>query len=162
MNWLDIVILIMIVISAVSGFASGLIKSVFSLAGLIVGIVLAGRYYVGFSNQLGFIPGDSGPRIAAFIIIFLAVMLVATLLGIILTKIISAIMLGWLNRIGGAVLGIVLGAFFAASLLAIWVQVGSPGDFMNDSKLAPILLDKLPFILGLLPPEFNNVQQFFQ
>ncbi len=162
MNWLDIVILIIILASAVSGFVSGLIKSVFSLVGLIVGIVLAGRYYVAFSSNLGFIPGDSGPRIGAFIIIFLAVMLVATLLGIILTKIISAIMLGWLNRIGGAALGVVLGAFFAASLLAIWIQVGSPGDFMTDSKLAPILLDKLPLVLGLLPPEFNNVQQFFQ
>jgi membrane protein required for colicin V production len=162
MNWLDIVILIIIIISAVSGFVSGLIKSVFSLVGLIVGIVLAGRYYVAFSSHLGFIPGDSGPRIGAFIIIFLAVMLIATLLGVILTKIISAIMLGWLNRIGGAVLGIVLGAFFAASLLAIWIQVGNPGDYMSASKLAPILLDKLPLVLGLLPPEFNSVQQFFQ
>jgi len=162
MNWLDIVILIIIVFSAVSGFASGLIKSILSLAGLIVGIILAGRYYVAFSSQVGFIPGDSGPKIAAFVIIFLAVMLIAMLLGVILTKIISAIMLGWLNRLGGAVLGIVLGAFFAASLLAIWVQVGNPGDFMTASKLAPILLDKLPFVLGLLPPEFNSVQNIFQ
>ena len=162
MNWLDIVILIIILISAISGFASGLIKSVFSLVGLILGVVLAGRFYVALSANLGFIPGDSGPRIGAFIIIFLAVTLVAMLLGMIFTKIISAVMLGWLNRLGGAALGIILGAFFAASLLAIWVKVGSPGDFMTASKLAPILLDKLPFVLGLLPSEFNSVRHFFQ
>ncbi len=162
MNWLDIVILIIIIISAISGFVSGLIKTVFSLVGLIVGVVLAGHFYVALSSHLGFIPGDSGPRIGAFIIIFLAVMLVAMLLGIIFTKLISAVMLGWINRLGGAVLGIFLGAIFAASILAIWVKVASPGDIVITSKLAPILLDKLPFVLGLLPSEFNSVRQFFQ
>jgi membrane protein required for colicin V production len=162
MNWLDIVILIILIISAVSGFASGLIKSVFSLVGLIVGVVLAGRLYVGFSSYLSFIPGNNGPRIAAFIIIFLVVMLVATLLGILLTKLISFVMLGWINRIGGAALGIFLGAIFISAILAIWVKIANPGDVVVSSKIASVLLDKFPIVLGLLPSEFNSIRGFFQ
>jgi membrane protein required for colicin V production len=162
MNWLDIVIIIILVISAISGFASGLIKTVFSLAGLILGVFLAGKFYVNLSGALGFIPGDNGPRIAAFIIIFLVVMLVATILGIVLTKLISAVMLGWINRIGGAVLGLLLGAVFAAAILAILVKVASPGDDLTSSKLASFLVDKLPFITGLLPSEFDSIRGFFQ
>ena len=162
MNWLDIVILVLLVISAIGGFATGLIKTVFSLVGLIVGVVLAGHFYVGFSNYLTFIPGDNGPRVAAFIIIFLIVMIVAALLGILLTKIVSAIMLGWVNRLGGAVLGVILGAFFVAAILAVWVKFANPGDAITNSKIASVLLDKLPFILGLLPSEFDSVRQFFQ
>jgi membrane protein required for colicin V production len=162
MNWLDIVIIVILVISAVSGFISGLIKTVFSLVGLILGVFLAGKFYVGLSGSLDFIPGDNGSRIAAFIIIFLVVMLIATLLGIILTKLISAVMLGWINRLGGAVLGLFLGAVFAASILAILVKVTGPGDVLTSSKLASVLLDKLPFIMGLLPSEFNSVRDFFK
>jgi len=162
MNWLDIVIIIVLVITAISGFVNGLIKMVFSLAGLIVGVILAGRFYVALADHLGFIPGDNAPRIVAFIIIFLVVMLVATLLGALLTKIISASLLNWVNRLGGVVLGVILGAIFVASILAVWVKVADGGDAVTASKIASVMLDKLPFILSLLPSEFNSVNQFFQ
>jgi membrane protein required for colicin V production len=162
MNWLDIGILVFLVISAIGGFATGLIKTVFSLAGLIVGIALAGRMYEWLSGYLGFIPGDSGPRIAAFIIIFLAVMIIASVLGAILTKVISFIMLGWINRLAGAVLGVFLGATFIAAILAVILNFANPGDVITDSKLASLFLDKLPFVLGLLPSDFDSVRQFFQ
>ena len=159
MNWLDILILVTLIISAIGGLITGLIKTIFSLVGLILGVVLAGRFYVDFAGVLGFLPGDRAPRIAAVIIILLAVMLAAALLGILLTKVISAVKLGWLNRMGGAVLGIFLGAIFVASLLVIWVKVASP-DVVANSKIAVVLLDKLPFIMGLLPSEFDAMESY--
>ncbi len=162
MNWLDIVLLVILIVSAIGGFANGLVKEIFSLVGLILGVVLAGRFYVNLGGVLGFLPGDNTPRIAAFIIILLVVLLAAALLGILLTKLITAIKLGWLNRLGGVVLGTFLGAILAASLLAVWVQVASPGDIVSNSKIAVVLLDKLPFIMGLLPPEFNSISNYFQ
>ena len=162
MNWLDIVLLVILIVSAIGGFANGLVKEIFSLVGLILGVVLAGRFYVNLGGVLGFLPGDNTPRIAAFIIILLVVLLAAALLGILLTKLITAIKLGWLNRLGGVVLGTFLGAILAASLLAVWVQVANPGDIVSNSKIAVVLLDKLPFIMGLLPPEFNSISNYFQ
>lgn len=162
MNWIDIVILAVLIACTICGIAIGLIKSIFSLAGLILGVILAGQFYVSFASVLSFLPGDIAPRIAAFIIIFLAVMLIATLLGILLTKLISAVMLGWINRLGGAVIGTLLGAIFVAAILAIWVKVVGPGNILVTSKLAPILLDKLPLILGLLPSDFKSIRDFFR
>jgi membrane protein required for colicin V production len=161
MNWLDFVILVVLAIGSISGLVSGLIKMVFSLVGLVLGVVLAGRLYVPFSAYLTFIPDDAGPRIAAFIIIFLVVMLIATLLGILLTKLISLVLLGWLNRLGGALLGLFMGAVFIAAILTIWVKFVGPGEAVISSRIAGILLDKLPFVLGLLPSEFNSIRQFF-
>ena len=162
MNWLDIVLLVIMVISAVGGFITGLIKAIFSLVGLILGVVLAGRFYINLAGVLSFLPGSNTPRIVAFIIILLVVMLIFALLGNILTKVISAIKLGWLNRLGGGVFGIFEGAILAAALLTIWIKVADPGDVVSNSKIAVVLLDKLPFIFGLLPSEFNSIQYYFQ
>jgi membrane protein required for colicin V production len=162
MNWLDIVIIILLIISAISGLISGFIKSAFSLAGLLGGIFLAGRYYVAFSGLFGFINNDNTARIVAFIIIFVAVMIVATILGIVFTKIISAVLLGWINRLLGAALGVLLGAIFIGALLAILVKYTGSNSIITDSAMASFLLDRVPLVLALLPPEFNSVQQFFK
>ncbi len=56
MNWLDIVILVVVVIPVFLGLRIGIIKAVLSLTGLIVGIILAGQFYEPLSEQLSFIP----------------------------------------------------------------------------------------------------------
>jgi membrane protein required for colicin V production len=75
---------------------------------------------------------------------------------------ISLVMLGWINRLGGAALGVFLGALFVAAILAIWVKFASPGEIIYNSKIAPVLLNKLPFVLGLLPSDFKSVRDFFK
>ena len=161
MNWLDIIIIILLIGSMIGGFIFGLIKTVFSLAGLIVGVILAGHYYGPLSDYLAFVPTQKGPPVAAFIIIFLAVMIIAALLGFLLSKLISAVLLGWLNRLGGAILGLILGSIFIAAFLVIIAKVADGAGFLNESAIAPVLLDSIPLILVFLPPEFDKVHQFF-
>ena len=160
MNWLDIVIIVVIAISVFNGLRTGLIKMLFSVAGIIVGIILAGRFADDFAGVLTFIP-DDWSKIAAFAIILIAVMVVAWILGTVLSKLISLVLLGWVNRIAGAVLGLFVGAFFMGAILSIWVNYLGPGDAVAGSALANFLLDKFPIALGLLPSEFDPVRNFF-
>ncbi len=162
MNWLDIVLAILLVFSIIGGIANGLIKSVFSLAGLIVGVVLAGRFYASLGDHLGFISSEKAAHIVAFILIFLVVVIIASILGAVFTKIISDIMLGWVNRLGGAVFGLFTGALFLAAILAIWAKYSPDNSSISGSYLASILLDRFPLVLNLLPPEFDIVRNFFQ
>jgi membrane protein required for colicin V production len=161
MNWLDIVILIALAISIFSGLKSGLIKSLFSLVGLIVGVVLAGRFYVTLGDHLGFIHSANAAHIVAFICIFLIVIIIAAILGSIITKVISLILLGWLNRLAGAVFGLIFGMIIVGAILAIWVKYGGPVSIISGSGLASFLLDKFPLVLGLLPQEFDSVKSYF-
>ncbi len=162
MNWLDIVIIVLLLISAVGGLFNGLIKSVFSLVGLIVGVVLAGRFYTGLAGLLRFIPDENIARIVAFIIIFLVIIIIAAILGVILTKLVSTMLLGWLNRLGGAVFGVLIGAVFIAAILVIWVKYLGANSVISGSGIAHILVDGFPLVLALLPKEFDIVRQFFQ
>jgi membrane protein required for colicin V production len=162
MNWLDIIIIIILIVSAIGGLSTGLIKSLFTLAGLIAGVVLAGHFYVSFSQLFGFVNNETGARIIAFIIIFLLVMIVATILGVIFTNLVSAVLLGWLNRLLGAVLGVIIGAIFIAAILAIIVKMAGPNSVITGSFIAQFLLDRFPVVLGLLPPGFDMIRRFFK
>lgn len=162
MNWLDIVIIMVIAVFTFLGLRTGLIRAVLSLAGLIVGIVLAGRYYVTFSEQLSFISQANVAKIVAFIIILVGVLIIARVLAWLLKRITSLLMLGWVNRIGGAVFGLVLGALFCAALLATWIKYMGIVDTIVDSRLAIVLLDQLPMVLTLLPEEFDAIRSFFR
>jgi membrane protein required for colicin V production len=159
MNWLDIVIIIALLVVVFGGLKNGLIKGVVILAGLIVGIVLAGQYYKPFAEILPF--GQEGwVDIAAFVIILLAVMVVAMIAARLLRGVLKVIMLGWLDQLGGAVFGLIMAAFSWGAILAIWVQFLGPNDIVSGSVLAGFLLDIFPFILALLPEEFNAITEF--
>ena len=162
MNWLDIVILIVIVVSAFLGVRFGLIKTAFSLAGLIVGVILAGRFYIPFSEQLTFISQDSLARIVAFALILIGVMIAAFMLSAVLKWLTSRLLLGWVDRLGGAVLGLLAGAIFCGALLVLAGKFANFGGAIADSTLARILVDYFPVVLRLLPAEFDSVRSFFQ
>ena len=161
MNWLDILIIVGLAFAAMSGLKTGLIKALLTLAGLIVGIILAGQFYLPLSEQLGFINNTAIARIAAFAIIVVGVMILAAIVARTLKWATEAVMLGWLNRLGGAVFALVLGAFFWSAILAAWVKFIGPAETVIESGVATFLLSIFPVILGLLPQEFDDVRSFF-
>ncbi len=162
MNWLDIVILIILAVNVFIGLKTGLIKMVISLAGLILGIFLAGRFYQTLADKLTFISSDKAASVVAYIIILLVVMIVAAIIAWLLSKIISAIMLGWLNHIGGAVFGLIVAGIFIGAILAIWAKYGNGGNTISHSFLGAFLLDKFPLVLALLPSEFDTIRALFK
>ncbi len=162
MNWLDIVIIILIALSTLIGLKMGLIKAGLSLAGLIIGVILAGRYHLALAEKLTFIPQVSLANVAAFAIILIGVMLMAAIVASVLKRITSMVMLGWVNYLGGAAFGFVTGAIFCSALLAISAKFLGIEGSLASSTLAPLLLDRFPMILSLLPEEFDRIRHFFR
>lgn len=162
MNWLDIVIIIGLVISLVSGIQQGLISILFSLVGGIVGVILAGNYSDALAEKLSFISDYNIAGIVAFVIIVVATLIVASILGLIVKKIVHAVLLGWVDKLGGAVLGLLVGAIFIGAILAMWLKYSDTSvDPIAGSALARFLLDKFGIVLGLLPSEYDVIHQFF-
>jgi membrane protein required for colicin V production len=161
MNWLDIVILVVLAIAAFMGLRMGLIKAVLLLAGIIVGVVLAGHYSGPLGERLTFISSEGVAKVLAFAVIMLAVLAAAAIAAALLTWAAKVVMLGWVNRLGGAVAGLFFGALFCGALLAMWVHFLGMAQVIADSAIATILLDRLPMVLALLPGEFDGVRSFF-
>jgi membrane protein required for colicin V production len=171
MNWIDVVIIIAAVIGAYLGWKQGLVRTVFSFIGLIIGVVLAGQWSPDLADKIS--AEADWAYILAFAIILVAVLIITTIIGKILQGIFKLFMLGWLDYLGGIVLGLFVGALVMA---AIFTATGPyieyvdklPGDYgttlvnaIGDSKLAELLIDKFGLLLGLLPGEFDAVKGFF-
>lgn len=164
MNWLDVVLIIGLAISVVLGIQAGLIKVAFMLVGGIIGVVLAGRYSDGLGDILSFIPGEGVAYIIAFILIVAATVIVAMIAGMIVKKVVHILpLVGWVDRWGGGIIGLLAGAIIIGALLAMWMKYGSAGgEVILDSALANFLLDKFGIVLGLLPPEYQIIHDFFE
>lgn len=162
MNWLDIVIIIILAVSALGGWKTGLIRAGLGWIGIIVGIVLAGDYYQALAKPLsGIFQGDLA-RVLSFAVILAVVILLSHLIGLWLDKVVTVTLLGWVNRLTGAAFGLLTGAIVMGAMIALWIKfLGMPGT-VERSAIAPLLLDRFPLVLALLPDEFEPVRSFFR
>lgn len=162
MNWLDIVIIIVLAISVLGGWRTGLIKTALGWLGIIIGLVLAGDYYRAVAQPISTIFQEGLARILSFLAIFVGVVVLSSILGVWLSKVVSLTLLGWLNRLAGSAFGLLIGAVVIGALITLWVKfIGMPGT-VERSTVAPLLLDRFPLVLSLLPEEFGAVRSFFR
>jgi membrane protein required for colicin V production len=161
MNWLDIVIIIGLLLFLFAGLKAGLIKMLFLVVGVIIGLTLAGRYSDSLADAMGFIGDPATAGIVAFIIILVGTILVAMILAFIVERVVHWVMLDWLDSLGGAILGLFLGAIFIGALLAMAYHYAGATDTIAGSALGRFLLDKFGIVLGLLPEQFHGIQIYF-
>lgn len=164
MTWLDWVLLLALAFSIISGLMRGLIKTVFGLAGLVVGLLLAGKFYAVLAPSLSFIPQENLARIAAFVIIVAVVGIIASVLGAIFKKIADLMALGLFDRLGGGVLGLAISVLSLGAALALLLQfpVIDLGPTIGRSWLANLLLKTWPLVQGLLPFDFDALRKLPQ
>ena len=108
MNIIDVVILIFLLISAISGFIKGFVLSIASFIGFFLGIMISFRLADDVQQWLMVLTGAEGRYLyfIAFLICFSVVVALVHVLGKIIEKALQMVALGFLNRLGGAALGI--------------------------------------------------------
>ena len=157
MNYIDFIIIILIIFGVVRGFTDGLVKELASLAALILGIwgaikfssFTAGKLYDYFDMTGRYV------GIIAFVITFILIVIAIHFVGLIADKFIDAISLGFLNRL----LGMVFGGFKTALILSvIFVVLNAidakhpflPKDKIAQSKFYNPIADIAPAIFPII------------
>jgi membrane protein required for colicin V production len=161
MNWLDIVIVVLVAVAVFSGLKSGIVKALFTMAGVIAGVVLAGRLSDSLAGTLSFISNTGMAKVVAFAIILIVVLIIATIAAKLVHWALSKILLGWIDHLGGAVLGLFLGFIFCGAVLTMWIKFLGFSDVFDKSLLAGFLINGFPIVMGFLPAEFDSVRSFF-
>ena len=141
MNGLDIVFALIIGLTLLRGLWRGAIREVSSLVALVAGFVLAGRFSTEAADLVQ--KGVNNPQIAAglgYLGLFFAVYICVVLLGLLVHKVLHAVLLGWVDRLGGGCLGLAKGLLISCLLLFVLTLVVSPrSGWVADSRLSPYL-----------------------
>jgi len=118
---LDILLWGVLAACAVKGFMKGLVREVCALLGVVAGAWAAFTYYGYVSTALsGFIrlPQSVATPIS-FLLIYIVLGVLFFFAGHLLTTIFKIMLLGWLNRFGGILFGLLQGAFLVCIALAV-------------------------------------------
>ena len=146
-TWFDIIVIALALILGVKGIINGLIKEAFGLIGLIGGLVVASRFSdvaeSFISKNIYKFENPSFLQFVAFIGLWLVFWLVCLLVGKFLSKIVSVSGLGFLDRLGGFVMG--SGKIFLTFSAVVAVMAGTSLNniiepYAKNSNVYPFLL----------------------
>lgn len=130
---LDIAGLIIVALLIVLGLWRGLWWQVIRLAGIVAAVVLARAFAPELAAWILGRWTDLPQRVAhgiAWFSVFLAGLLVAMLLGLLGQRLIQAMQLGLVNRLGGGLLGALSGFLLHVALLVVLCQL-APEPFVG-------------------------------
>ena len=140
MNAVDLPILAEVVLLALVGLKTGLLKPISGIGGLVVGVLLAVQYSADLAVSLEqHIEGDTVRRTTAFIAIVIGSAVASRISAFLIKKLLATLVLGWLDHVAGAVAGASLGVVLTGTsvYLLIGANIESTRDALAASKLAP-------------------------
>ena len=138
MNAVDLTIIGGVTLTALMGLKSGFLKPVSGIGGLVLGVVLATQHTGAVSELLvEQIEAEALRRVASFILIVAAAAAGTRAATDLVKKMLSALVLGWVDHAAGAVAGAVLAIMMAGT--AVYVLSGAGFGKTRDALAASSL-----------------------
>ena len=154
MNLLDVIIIAAMIFFIVRGIFRGFFREIASLAGIILGILLANQYQAQVTEFLKvYIPSGKYLPLVSFAVIFLIIFLACNFAGWALKAMSRKAYLGWADRtlgVGLAVLKGVIIAYLVIVLLTLFVPSKTP--LIAKSRLAPLIITSYESMVGMVSP----------
>lgn len=170
--WIDILFLIVLITAVVKGAMQGIVLALFSFIGWLIGLAAALKlsavvavYLQEHSNiNAKWLP------IISFILIFVVVVLLVRLAGKALEGVLQLALLGWVNRLGGALLYACIHTIIFCVLLFYVDKMGlisqdtlSASRFYNaTASIAPGIIDGIGSIIPAVKTIFQQLEDFFE
>ena len=156
MNPLDWLLAILVVYSVIRAVIRGFFQEAFALGGLILGFLFACWFYRPLAIDLkGLITSLQIAELAAFLLILAGTMILASLLGRVLRHTASAIGLGFVDRLLGAVFGLLRGALLGVALLLAVTAFLPSAPWVENSHLAPYFLRAAHAVSFVMPSDLK-------
>jgi len=136
LNYIDYIILVILVLFLIQGYRKGIIISLASIAALVLGIYIA----VHFSNYLDATlmehlkPSRKWLPFLSFSITFLLVVIAVMLVAKLTEKLVDVVGMGFFNHIGGAAIGLVKGVILISILIFILSSLDNNGKWISEKS----------------------------
>jgi membrane protein required for colicin V production len=158
-NWIDILLVLVIGFSVLSGFTAGFARVGVGFIATILGIFLGFWCYgIAGSYVLDYVSTRAIANLIGFFVIFIGVVLIGAVIGQLLARLFKWIGLTWLDRALGGAFGFIRGAFIAVAMVTVLLAFAPspPPRSVLDSKLMPYTLEASHILAALTPREVKD------
>lgn len=162
MNWLDIVLLILIVGSILLSFKKGFSRELIELISGVAAL-FCGLWFYGAAGAFlqPYVSSKAIANFCGFILVFVGVLIAGAIIGHLFGRLVKAAGLSFFDRLLGAGFGAVRGLLLAvAVIVAIVAFVPGPGDAppgaIVHSRFAPYVIDTAHVFASMAPRELKD------
>ena len=163
MNWLDIVLLVVMVASVAGGVAKGFSRQVVGLFSAIIAFV-CGLWFYGTVGAVfaPYVSSKSISNLLGFFLVFFGIIILGGLIGVALSKLLKWAGLSWADRLLGLVFGALRGLVIGIVLVMILTAFApiassdSAPRSIVDSRLAPYVIGTANVLASLAPRELKD------
>jgi membrane protein required for colicin V production len=169
---IDIVFIIMLIMAVIKGWQRGLVIAVFSVIGLIVGIVAAMKLSALVAEWLKDSTSISAKWLpfVSFAVVFIGAVLLIRLGANLLESTLEVALLGWANKLGGILLYIIIYTlaysvllFYAAQLKFINAEsIQQSVTYAYIQPLGPWVVDGIGKLIPAFKDMFTELEAFFE
>ncbi len=156
----DLFLILIGVFFTLMGCYWGLLRQVIALVGLLVAVIVAGRFGGVVGGWLSsFIADQSLVMMLGFSLVLIGVSAAASLVASLLRLFVGLLFLGWLDVVLGGLSGLLQAALACAALLVVAIMLQLPiSNAMLESSYLAVPLVRLGMLLALLlPAEFRQM-----
>jgi membrane protein required for colicin V production len=158
MNLFDWFLVSVLAWSTVSAFVRGIIIELFSVGGLIAGILIASWNYTHAAKLLErFVSNVPAAKITAFLLLAIGIMILSTLLGRALNRTAHAIGLGFFDRILGAAFGFGRGCLIGVVIFLAVAAFKPSSPWVENSWLSPYFLAGAHAVSFVVPHDLQHL-----
>lgn len=168
---IDIIFFALLFFACIKGLKKGFIVALFSVVAFIIGIAAALKLSAFVAAKLSENVEVSGKwlPVISFILVFLGVVLIVNLGAKLIQKAIEAVMLGWLNRIAGVVLYILIYTIIYSIFLFYAVQlhiikekaISASVMYPYIQPVGPKIIDSIGSVVPFFKDLFTQLEAFF-
>lgn len=154
MNWLDIILLTIMILTAIVGIFKGFVRQVIGLIAVLAGLVLASLYYEQTAGLFAFVKDALLGNFLGFLVIFVIVLIAGAILSHIITKVMKG-PLALANRLFGALFGFVKAVLICGIIVFALVSFEIAKPALETSVLAPACLGVTRGVINMIPQDLR-------
>ncbi len=160
MNWLDVVLALILIISVITSFRKGFSREVIGLLTVVVAL-LAGAWFYGTAGSFltPYLSSRALANLLGFLLVFAAVTVLGSLVSLIVGRFLKVTGLSIFDHLLGAGFGLVRGIVVAVALL-LALMAFTPGDkapaSVVNSRFAPYVADAARVAAAVAPKELKD------
>ena len=159
MNWLDIVLILMVGLSLIGGFAAGFARVGIGFASAIAGVLL-GIWFYGTAGSFlqPYVSTKAVADFLGFLIVFVACLIAGALVGRVLAALFKWAGLSWFNRALGGAFGLARGLLAGVALVLALVAFSPnpPPKAIVESQYASYFMEAANVCTALAPRELKD------